>query len=181
MSKFSKRISLFMLCISIALPSTTYALGGSDAYVGVAAGQATLIQQGAPNETEIGYKALGGLHATGPFYVEVSHVNLGTYYKDTASEFEVSGNALYLAGKLPFTPSIYALARVGLFSWDVEYANSNVSRTGTDTAYGFSIGWVMPIGYTVRLDWDHYSEIGKYNTFSGNDMTLLSLGISLHF
>ncbi|MDH5445280.1 MAG: outer membrane beta-barrel protein [Gammaproteobacteria bacterium] len=181
MSNLIKRFSVLLFCLSGILPASAFALGGTDAYVGVSVGQATLVRQSDPDETATGYKLFGGLHATGPFYVEVSHVNLGTYFKDTPSEFEVSGNALHLSGKLPFTPSIYALAKVGIFSWDVEYNSSNVSRTGTDTSYGFSVGWAMPTGYTVRLDWEHYADIGKYNAFTGNDMTLLSLGISMHF
>lgn len=182
MLRRTKKLLFILPCLFLAtLPTTSFALSGTDAYAGVAAGQATLVRQSDPDETAVGYKILGGLHATGPFYVEFAHVNLGTYFKDTNSEFEVSGNGLYLAGKLPFTPTVYALARVGIFSWDVEYQDSNVSRTGTNSSYGFSLGWKMPIGYTIRIDWEHYSDIGKYNTFTGNDMTMLSLGISLHF
>jgi hypothetical protein len=159
-------------------PSLTYALGGASAYVGVSAGQATLIRQSAPDETATGYKIFGGLHVTGPFLVEVSHVNLGKYYNNVV---EVSGNALHLVGKLPFTPAIYALAKVGLFSWDVQNTSSNSSTTGSDTSYGFALAYMMPIGYTVRVEWEQYSDVGKVNSVSGNDMTLLSVGISLQF
>ena len=181
MSKHTSIVSVLILSLAMILPSTSHALGGNDAYVGVSAGQATYVQQSDPDETATGYKIFGGLHATGPFYAEITHVNLGTYFKDTTSEFTVSGNAFYLAGKLPFSPSIYALAKVGLFSWDVEYQDSNISRTGTDTTYGFALGWAMPSGYTVRLEWEHYADVGKYNTYTGNDMTFLSLGVQMHF
>ena len=178
MNKLIKQISIIVLCTSFVLPATSHALGGASAYVGVSAGQATLIEQSAPDETATGYKIFGGLHVTGPFLVEVSHVNLGKYYNNAV---EISGNALHLVGKLPFTPSIYALAKVGLFSWDVQYSSSNASTTGSDTSYGFALAYMMPIGYTVRVEWESYADVGKVNSVSGNDMTLLSVGISLHF
>jgi len=177
MNKLIRRIATLLLCTSFLLPTTTYALGGSDAYVGFGAGQATLVRQSNPNETAVGYKLFGGLHATGPFYVEVSHVELGDYFTDTVS---ISGNALHVAGKLPFSASVYALAKVGLFSWDVQTVGGS-STTGSDTSYGFAVAWSMPVGYTARIEWENYSDVGQTTPTNGNDMTLLSVGIEMHF
>ena len=161
------------------VPTQVHAV--ADAYAGISAGQATLKQQGSADETAFGYKIFAGLHATGPFYAEVSHVNLGEYYEGTASAREISGNALHLAGKLPFSSRLAALAKVGLFSWDVEYNNSNSSTTGTDTTYGFALSYILLSGYKVRAEWEHYSDVGQVNTTNGHDMTLLTVGISFSF
>lgn len=170
-------ISLFS--ISAFTPIQAFAEAG--AYVGVSVGQATLKRQSNPDETAVGYKIFGGLHATGPFSVEVSHVNLGKYFKDTTSAREISGNALQLVGKLPFSSRLAALAKVGLFSWDVEYNNSNTSTTGTDTTYGFAVTYILLTGQTIRAEWEYFSDVGKYNNYTGNDMTLLSVGVSISF
>ena len=179
MHKFSRHLSLFVLCLPLFLP--VQAQADARAYVGIGAGQATLKNQGSPDETAIGYKIFGGLYATGPFAVEVSHINLGKYYKDTANAFEVSGNALHLVGKLPFSPRLAALAKVGLFSWDVQYNGSTASTTGTDTTYGFALTYILMTGQTFRVEWENYSDVGKVNTYSGHDMTLISAGISISF
>lgn len=179
MNKLSRSISIFILGISFFVPMQAHAAAG--AYVGVSAGQATLKRQSNPDETAVGYKIFGGLHATGPFSVEISHVNLGEYFKDTANAREISGNALHLVGKLPFSSRLSALAKVGVFSWDVEYNNSNTSTTGTDTSYGFALTYILLTGQTVRVEWEHYADVGKVNSTSGNDMTLASIGISFSF
>lgn len=179
MNKFSRHLSIFFLCLPLFLPIQAMAEAG--AYAGVSAGQATLKRQGNPDETALGYKLFGGLHATGPFSVEVSHVNLGKYFKDTASALEVSGNSLQLVGKLPFSSRLAGLAKVGLFSWDVQYNGSNTSTTGTDTAYGFAMTYILLTGQTLRFEWENYSDVGKVNNNSGNDMSLLSVGVSISF
>ena len=179
MYKISHRVSIFILGLALFVPMQAHAEAG--AYVGISAGQATLKRQSNPDENAFGYKIFGGLHATGPFAVEVSHVNLGEYFSDTVNAREITGNALHLTGKLPFTSRLAALAKVGLFSWDVEYNDSNTSTTGTDTTYGFALTYVLLTGQTVRVEWENYSDVGKVNTTSGNDMTLATIGISLSF
>lgn len=179
MNHLRNRISLFVICLILFLPMQVHA--EANAYVGLSLGQATLKRQSNTDETAFGYKIFAGLHATGPFYAEVSHINLGEYFKDTSNQREVSGNALHLVGKLPFSARLAALAKFGLFSWDVEYNNSNTSTTGTDTSYGFAVTYILLTGQTLRLEWEHYSDVGKVNTTSGNDMTLLSLGLSISF
>ena len=178
MNKIIKRISLLMLCTSLMLPAISHARGGTDIYAGVGIGQSTLVYQGGtPDETSVGYKVFGGLHATGPFYAEVSHVNLGEFNNNPV---EISGNALHVAGKLPFSSTVYALAKVGLFSWDVKGSGGG-SNTGSDTSYGFAVAWNMPVGYTARVEWEHYTDVGQTTPGTGNDMTLLSVGIQMHF
>ncbi len=179
MHKYSRHLSVFILCLPLMLPLQARAAAG--AYVGISAGQATLKNQGSPDETAIGYKFFGGLQATGPFAVEVSHVNLGKYYKDTANALEVSGNALHLVGKLPFSARLAALAKVGLFSWDVQYNGSTASTTGTDTTYGFAMTYILLTGQTLRVEWESYSDVGKVNNYSGRDMNLISIGLSISF
>ena len=179
MNKLSRSLSILALCIPFLIPSLANA--ELNALAGVSAGQATLKRQSNPDETAVGYKIFGGLHATGPFFVEVSHINLGEYFKDTPSAREISGNAIHLVGKLPFTSRISALAKVGLFSWDVEYNNSNTSTTGSDITYGFAMTYILPMGYTLRVEWENYADVGKYNTTTGNDMTLTTLGVSVSF
>ncbi len=178
MNKLSHHISIFILGMVFFIPMQVHANAG--AYAGVSAGQATLKRQGNPDETAVGYKLFGGLHATGPFAVEVSHVNLGTYFDGTTSEREISGNALHLVGKLPFTSRLAGLAKVGVFSWDVKHS-SNASTTGTDTSYGFAATYILLTGQTVRAEWENYTDVGKVDATSGNDMTLLSVGISISF
>lgn len=177
MNKYNRLVSLLGVCLSLCLPIKAMARG-SDAYVGVSIGQATLQRQGNPDETDVGYKLFAGLNATGPFYAEVSHVNLGKFINDNT---KVSGNALHLAGKLPFSSRLAALAKVGLFSWDVEYAGSNSSTTGTDASYGFAVTYILLTGQTLRFEWEHYSDVGQVNSVSGYDMSLASVGISFHF
>lgn len=176
MNKLSRHVSIFILGIAFFAPLQASADAG--AYVGISAGQATLKRQSNPNETAVGYKLFGGLQASGPFAVEISHVNLGEYFNDVV---EISGNALHLVGKLPFSSRFAALAKLGLFSWDVEYNNSNSSITGTDTTYGFGLTYILLTGHTIRFEWESYSDVGKVNNTSGNDMTLASIGISVRF
>jgi len=179
MNKLSHHISIFIFGIVFFLPMQASAAAG--AYAGLSAGQATLKRQSNPDETAVGYKLFAGLHATGPFAVEVSHVNLGKYFEDTPSAVEISGNAIHLVGKLPFSSRFAGLAKLGVFSWDVEYNNSNSSTTGTDTSYGFGLTYILLTGHTLRFEWENYTDVGKVNATSGNDMTLASIGISISF
>lgn len=179
MNKLYRHLTVLFLCLPLLLPVQTMADAG--AHAGISVGQATLRRQSNPDETAFGYKLFAGLHATGPFSVEISHVNLGEYFEDTSNAREISGNALHLVGKLPFTPRLAALAKVGLFSWDVEYNNSNTSTTGTDATYGFALTYILLTGQTLRFEWEHYADVGKVNTTTGNDMTLATIGISISF
>ena len=176
MNKIIKRISIILLCSSILLPASAFARGGSDMYVGVGVGQSTQVNQGSPNENSLGYKLFAGLHATGPFYAEVSIVNLGEFNNNS---YEVSGNGIHVIGKLPFSATVAALAKVGLFSWDVQSSGGG-STTGSDTAYGFAIAWNM-MGYIARVEWETYSDIGQTNPSNGSDFSLLSVGLEMHF
>lgn len=179
MNKLSRSIAIFITGLVFFIPMQAHADAG--AYVGISAGQATLKRQSNTDETALGYKLFGGLHATGPFFIEISHINLGEYFSDTANAREISGNALHLVGKLPFTSRLSALAKVGVFSWDVEYNNSNTSTTGTDSSYGFALSYILLTGHAVRVEWEHFSDVGKINSTTGNDMTLASIGISIRF
>ena len=179
MNKLSHHIAIVITVLVFIIPLKTYAEAG--AYVGIGVGQGTLERQSNSDETALAYKLFGGLHATGPFSVEVSHINLGEYFSDTANAREISGNALHLVGKLPFTSRLTALAKVGVFSWDVEYNNSNTSTTGTDSSYGFALSYILLTGHIVRVEWEHFSDVGKVNSSTGNDMTHASLSISMRF
>jgi len=174
--KYLHKITLIStLCMALSVSTTPTAYGVGE-YVGANIGQATRKNQGNTNQTDIGYKLYGGVHTTGPFYAELSYVNLGTYFDD-----EYTGFGGYLLGNLPVNTRLSFLAKAGLFSWDIQDNTSNVSITGTDLAYGFGGTYILLSGYTIRVEWEHFTDVGKINSNQGHDMTLVSIGLIVKF
>lgn len=136
------------------------------------------------------WKVYGGYRFLRFLAVEASWLSLGspqiwetTVQEDPErAEVSVEGWDAFVVGILPVSKSFDLFAKVGVIAWDTEITsiqNQEVifseSRSGSDTAYGFGLGWWVGTHVTLRLEREVFT-IGDYD-----DVTLFSVGVSYTF
>jgi OOP family OmpA-OmpF porin len=136
------------------------------------------------------WKLYGGYRFLRFVAVEASWFSLGspqvwetTVQEDPErAEVSVKGFDAFVVGILPVSNSFDIFAKVGLVAWDTDITsvqNQQVifseSESGTDTAYGFGLGWWVGANVTLRLEGEVFT-IGDYD-----DVALYSVGVSYTF
>lgn len=159
------------------------------------------------DETDVGFKVLGGYQFNANLALEGGYVNLG---KGSASNTMTApatgslnsrfksdgwlvqavgilsvGNDFSLFGKLG---TIYSTVKTDLTtSGAVVLAPGQAAsrkRSEWNVAYGIGAGYRITKSVDVRLDWDRYQDLGNKgcNTCTGeSDVDLISVGVNFRF
>ncbi|MDH5447293.1 MAG: hypothetical protein OEY52_17225 [Gammaproteobacteria bacterium] len=166
---------LFIIGI-LSLPGLAFA--DINGYIGAGVGQATLHLDNKADQKAIGNKVFIGADLLNILGIEYSQINLGKYLDDTV---EIGGTALYGVARFSFQTGITVMARYGLFDWEIKYTTANSSSSGQDRTHGIGVAYQLMAGFSARIDYDIFRNVGETDTFSGNEMSLVSAGISFHF
>lgn len=129
------------------------------------------------DESDTGYKLLGGFTANENLGIEIAFVDLGSYPAFdpifgpvVLDQYGVAFNGV---GYLPVGNYLDLFGKLGLFAWtvDVGFATDD----GMDLTYGFGASLRMDSRLSIRAEWERFTDI------SGGDVDLLSAGIAYHF
>lgn len=129
------------------------------------------------NESDTGYKLLGGYVASANLGGEIAFVDLGSYPAFDPffgpvilDQYGIAFNGI---GYLPVGNNFDLFGKLGLFAWtvDVGFATDD----GLDLTYGFGASLRMDYRLSIRAEWERFTDI------SGGDVDLVSAGIAYHF
>lgn len=164
----SKKLARIVFCglLFCSVSGTVHAVepGG---YLGFSIGSA---DDDVLDESDTGYKILGGFNANNNIGFEIAFVDLGSYVNDLLDQY---GVAFEVVGYLPVANNFDLFGKLGIFSWTVEVGAAD--DDGTDLTYGFGGAFRASPQISVRAEWERFTDI------SGGDVDLLSAGVTYHF
>lgn len=160
----TKSLGLGVLLFTFAGVVSAVEPGG---YIGFSLGQA---DDDVLNETDTGYKLLGGFNANENIGGEIAFVDLGSYINGLLDQY---GVAFEVVGYLPVANNTDLFGKIGMFAWTVDFAG--FTDDGTDLTYGFGGNFRVADRLSLRAEWERFNDV------SGGDVDLLSAGITYHF
>lgn len=167
-STFVKKIaSSFLFAVSLIFFTQGGLAAESGGYIGFSLGEA---DDEILNESDTGYKLLGGYRATENLGGEIAFVDLGSYVNNLLDQYGVSFQGV---GYLPVGHNLDLFGKLGLFAWTVDVGG--FTDDGMDLTYGFGASLRIDNRVSVRAEWERFTDI------SGGDVDLLSAGIAYHF
>jgi OOP family OmpA-OmpF porin len=142
------------------------------------------------DDSDTATKVFGGYQFNRNFAVEVGYTDLG---KGSASQtgvgsasLEASGFEILAVGIAPLNPQWSLYGKLGIFSSEVDLKVSpglgtNESESGTDLTYGFGVGWNITKNFTLRAEYQVYSDLGDENTTGEGDVNVLGVNVIFRF
>ena len=177
--KITIRKWLTKLCIIMLLPVPAVAseFGG---YGGLGYGYSILESNTTSDkEASTAGKIYAGARIFGPLGIEAAYYDLGKY---NAGDDKIKANSITAVVNIDVhTASLFI--KGGIIDWTVQDIPNNTEISGTDTTYGFGINLPLDKNVVFRTELEHFSKVGKDtpNGQIGNDMKLLSFGVSFVF
>lgn len=162
---------IFLFLLSWSFASSASVLG---IYAGASAGKAEFKNSTAKEDSSTG-KAYAGYRFLGPLALEVARVDLGEYGTTPVS---IDGTSADLVLYLPAGP-INVFAKVGVFSWNVDYNGVLPSDDGIDSKQGFGVEYNLLLNLDLRLEWERYTGVGGSTLDS--DIDMISAGVNIVF
>ncbi len=176
-----------LLCLLVFLVAASIPASASDTgfYLGAALGSSSIdvldfypTLGDSVEDNDVAYKAYGGYRILKFLAVEAGYVNFGNPqwlernvqgFRERA-DVNIKGWDAFVVGILPVGNVVDIYGKLGVFAWDTQiesFLQGDVvyteSSTGTDTVYGFGIGfWVGP-NVTLRGEGEWF-EIGDYGS-----------------
>ena len=176
-----------VLCLLAVIVAATVPAAASDTgfYLGVGLGQTNIdIRDFYPTlgdsleTTSTGYKVYGGYRFLKFLAVEASYANLGSPQgleknvpeHPEKAEVGVKGWDAFAVGILPLGNVVDVFGKIGMMGWNTDITSIqdgeikySESTSGTDTAYGFGIGFWVGENVTLRAEGEWF-KIGDYST-----------------
>lgn len=137
-------------------------------YIGMGAGQA---KDKVFDETDTGFKLVGGYRSNEYFAFEMSYVDLGSYPTYFGS-FDEYGLGIEAIGSVPIGERFSVFARGGIFSWTVEF--DGAEGEGEDLTYGLGAAIDMNEHWQIRGEWQRFDV-------DEGDVDLISAGFNYLF
>jgi len=165
-------------------------------YIGVGIGQSDAKDacDGLPagvscDDSDTSTKFIGGYQFNSNFAVEVGYADLGKAEASQAGVGSVSAEAtgfeFMAVGIAPLNPKWSLYGKAGLFAWDLDIKDStgggNLSESGTELTYGFGVGWNITKNFTLRAEYQVYSDIGDENTTGQTDVNVIGASVLFRF
>jgi len=176
-----------LLCLLVVLVAAAVPASASDTgfYLGAGIGRSSIdIFEFYPSlgdsleQDNSAYKVYGGYRFLKFLAVEGGYTNLGSpqglernvQEHPERAEVSVNGWDAFAVGILPLGQVVDVFGKIGMMSWDTNITSIqdgevkySESASGTDTAYGFGVGfWVGP-NVTLRGEGEWF-KIGDYDT-----------------
>jgi OOP family OmpA-OmpF porin len=132
---------------------------------------------------DTGGKIYGGYEFTPNIALELGYVNFGEFEVPGAGKFENDGAFLDIVGKIPFTPQLSGIARIGAFNGKAEFTSAtallpSTSERNTKPKVGFGVQYDFTKNVAMRAEWERY----RFEAFGGKANTdLASIGVQYRF
>lgn len=141
------------------------------------------------DDSDTGFKILGGYEFTPHLAVEVAYTDLGEVsargpggtFSAEATAFEVVG-----VGTLPLGNRFSLYGKAGIYRGDVDARLDTVLLTGsasdsnTDLTFGAGVRFDLTKQASLRVEWQRYASVGGDDT-GEDDIDFLSVGVIFQF
>ncbi len=181
--KIQTLVAAVAACAALmALPSQAQVVN-SGLYLGGSAGQTKYkgdnVGGFSTDRSDKGGKIYGGYEFTPNIALELGYADLGTFSSAVGS---VSGEGPYLdvVGKMPFTPKLSGLARVGVFNGKADFTSPLISDTERNAKpkVGLGLQYDFTPNIAVRGEWERY-HFEAFGNKANTDMA--SVGVNFRF
>lgn len=151
---------------------------------------------GSFDDSDSGWKVFGGYKFSKYFALELSYVDLGSVSFDATSDgsgsvflsgpvtgiVSAKGPSASAVGIIPVGNRFDFLIKAGFMAWDADvtlsnsaFGTANTSQDGTDLAYGLGAQFRFTDRFSVRGEWESFTDI------IATDGQLLSLSAQISF
>jgi opacity protein-like surface antigen len=175
MSSYTRALRAVALASLLAPPGVALSQDIPGWYIGFGIGQSKFnggcdsLPGATCDDTDTGGKFLGGYQFSKNFDLELAYADLGQAKSTSPAGTTTLGTKGFEAagvGMLPLGGGFSALARAGLFRWNVDLKSPTASAdaSGTDLTYGFGVKFDFNRDFSVRAEWQRYKDVGDQNT-----------------
>ena len=123
-------------------------------------------------ESDTGLKFFGGYRFNKTVAVEAAYVDLGDF---VFGVIEQTGLAVVGEFTWPIADRFGLFVKVGVFSWEVDFAGVGGSDEGEDSTLGFGGKMTLGAHWAFRAEWERFNDI------SGGDVDLISGSVFYRF
>jgi OOP family OmpA-OmpF porin len=162
-------------------------------YVGGAVGQAkekdACINTISCSNADTGIKLFGGYQFNNYLALEGGYLDFGkatiSFVPNSHLSFKATAFTVAAVGSLPLAHGISLLGKVGVYRAQVKATASgmpgSVKVRNTDTAFGIGAKWDFATNFALRVEYEHFKDVGDKNSIGANNVNLISLGMSYKF